>query len=70
VILTAWLMVQEMVNAEPGYGQTTNVINGFSDLIVDLYGEEAGQHARTAIGVAALPLNLSVVIAAEVEVQQ
>ena len=59
-----------MVNAEPGYGQTTNVINGFSDLIVDLYGEEAGQHARTAIGIAALPLNLSVVIAAEVEVQQ
>ena len=58
-----------MVNAEPGYGQTTNVINGFSDLIVDLYGEEAGQHARTAIGVAALPLNLSVVIVAEVEVQ-
>jgi hypothetical protein len=68
--VTAWLMVQGMVNAEPGYGQTTNVIDGFSDLIVDLYGEEAGQHARTAIGVAALPLNLSVVIAAEVEVQQ
>jgi hypothetical protein len=48
----------------------TNVINGFSDLIVDLYGEEAGQHARTAIDVATLPLNLSVVIAAEVEIQQ
>jgi enamine deaminase RidA (YjgF/YER057c/UK114 family) len=68
-LVTAWLMVHGMVNAEPGYGQTTNVINGFSDLIVDLYGEEAGQHARTAIGVAALPLNLSVVIAAEVEIQ-
>jgi enamine deaminase RidA (YjgF/YER057c/UK114 family) len=68
--VTAWLMVHGMVNAEPGYGQTTNVINGFSDLIVDLYGEEAGQHARTAIGVATLPLNLSVVIAAEVEIQQ
>ena len=63
-------MVHGMVNAEPGYGQTTNVINGLSDLIVDLYGEEAGQHARTAIGVATLPLNLSVEIAAEVEIQQ
>ena len=68
--VTAWLMVHGMVNAEPGYGQTTNVINGFSDLIVDLYGDDVGQHARTAIGVATLPLNLCVVIAAEVETQQ
>jgi hypothetical protein len=58
------------ISAEPGYGQTTAVVNGFSDLIVDLYGEEMGQHARTAIGVVTLPLNLSVVIAAEVEIQQ
>jgi len=62
-------MVHGMINAEPGYGQTTNVINGFSDLIVELYGEDVGRHARTAIGVAALPLNLCVVIAAEVEIQ-
>jgi enamine deaminase RidA (YjgF/YER057c/UK114 family) len=68
--VTAWLVVHGMVNTEPGYGQTTNVVNGFSDLIVDLYGEEVGQHARTAIGVATLPLNLCVVIAAEVEIQQ
>ncbi|HEX8859911.1 MAG TPA: RidA family protein [Actinomycetes bacterium] len=67
--VTAWLMVHGMVNAEPGYGQTTNVINGFSDLIVDLYDDDVGQHARTAIGVATLPLNLCVVIAAEVEIQ-
>ena len=67
--VTAWLMVNGMVNAEPRYGQTTNVTNGFSDLILDLYGDDAGQHARTAIGVATLPLNLCVAIAAEVEVQ-
>jgi enamine deaminase RidA (YjgF/YER057c/UK114 family) len=67
--VTAWLTVNGMVNTEPGYGQTTNVINGFSDLIVGLYGDDAGQHARTAIGVTALPLNLCVVIAAEVEIQ-
>src|SRR5260370_19726180 len=66
--VTAWLMVSGMVNAEPGYGQTTNAINGFSDLILELYGPDIGQHARTAVGVAALPLNNAVIIAAEVEV--
>ena len=65
--VTAWLMVYGMVNAEPGYGQTTNAINGFSDLIVDLYGQEIGQHARIAVGMATLPLNNTVTIAAEVE---
>ena len=65
--VTAWLMVYGMVNAEPGYGQTTNVINGFSDLILELYGPDIGQHARMAVGVAALPLNNAVIIAAEVE---
>ena len=71
--LTRWSLRQSPQRgllAEPGFGQTTNVINGFSELIVDLYGDDVGQHARTAIGVAALPLNLCVVIAAEVEVQQ
>ncbi len=67
--VTAWLMVHGMVNADPGYPQTTNVINGFSDLILELYGPEAGEHARTAVGMTALPLNLCVTIAAEVEIQ-
>src|SRR3712207_5639573 len=62
----AWLMVHGMVNAEPGYPQTTNAINGFSDLILEVYGAEIGQHARTAVGMATLPLNNAVVIGAEV----
>jgi enamine deaminase RidA (YjgF/YER057c/UK114 family) len=66
--VTAWLMVTGMVNAEPGYTQTTNVINGFSDFIIDLYGPEVGAHARTAVGYATLPLNSAVVIGAEVEI--
>jgi enamine deaminase RidA (YjgF/YER057c/UK114 family) len=66
--VTAWLMVNGFVNAVPGYPQTTAVMNPLSDLIVDLYGMEAGAHARTAIGVATVPLNLPVVIAAEVEI--
>jgi len=66
--VTAWLIVSGFVNAEPGYPQTTAVMNPFSKLIVDLYGTEAGTHARTAIGVTAVSLDLPVVIAAEVEV--
>jgi enamine deaminase RidA (YjgF/YER057c/UK114 family) len=66
--VTAWLMVNGFVNAEPGYEHTTAVLNPSSDLIADLYGAEAGAHARTAIGVATVPLNLPVVVSAEVEV--
>ena len=66
--ITAWLMVYGMVNADPGYPQTTNAINGFSDLILELYGPEVGQHARIAVGMAALPLNNAITVAAEVEI--
>ncbi len=66
---SAWLVVHGMVNAAPDFRGTTNVINGFSDLILELYGPEAGMHARTAVGMAALPLGLPVTIAAEVEIQ-
>ncbi len=68
--VTAWLMVYGMVNAEPGYAQTTNAINGFSDLILELYGAEVGAHARLAVGMATLPLNNAVTIAAEVEIAE
>ncbi len=67
--VVAWLVVNGMVNADPGYTQTTNVMNGFSDLVLELYGPDVGQHARTAIGVATVPLNLPVVISAEVEIE-
>jgi enamine deaminase RidA (YjgF/YER057c/UK114 family) len=66
--VSAWLMVHGMVNATPGYAQTTRVINGFSDLIVELYGPEAGTHARMAPGLVTLPLGLPVVIGAEVAI--
>jgi enamine deaminase RidA (YjgF/YER057c/UK114 family) len=66
--VTAWLMVQGFVNVAPGFTQTTAVINGCSELILELYGPEVGQHARTAMGVAATPFGLPVVIAAEVEI--
>ncbi|MDP9440155.1 MAG: RidA family protein, partial [Actinomycetota bacterium] len=58
-----------LVNAEPDFGGTSSVLNGFSDLILHLYGPEAGTHARTAPGVATLPLNHAVFVGAEVEVR-
>ncbi len=66
--VTAWLRVFGMVNSAPGFTQQPAVINGFSDLILELYGEEAGQHARSAVGMAGLPLGMPVEIEAEVEV--
>jgi hypothetical protein len=57
-----------MVNAAPGFTQTTSVINGFSDLILTLYGREVGMHARSAIGVESLALGVPVIIEGLVEV--
>ena len=66
--VTSWLRVFGMVNAAPGFTRTPAVINGFSDLIMDLWGPEAGAHARSAIGVAELPLGIQVEIEAEVAI--
>lgn len=65
----AWLSVNGFVNAEPGYAFSTAVMNGFSEVVLDVFGEEVGAHARTAIGVCALPLNLPVVAAAELQLR-
>jgi len=67
--IAAWLLVSGMVNVAPGFTQTTHIINGCSDLLLEVFGSEVGTHARTAIGVAQLPLNLPVVIAAEVAIR-
>jgi enamine deaminase RidA (YjgF/YER057c/UK114 family) len=65
--IAGWATVTGFVNTDPGYAQTTLVLNPFSDLIVDVFGPDIGAHARTAIGVAAVPLNLPLVVSAEVE---
>jgi len=66
--VVAWLRVFGMVNSAPGFNQQPLVINGFSDLILELYGPERGSHARSAVGVAELPLSIPVEIEAEVEI--
>jgi enamine deaminase RidA (YjgF/YER057c/UK114 family) len=50
------LSVRGFVNADPSFSQVPRVVNGASNLIVELFGE-AGKHARTAVGVATLPRN-------------
>jgi enamine deaminase RidA (YjgF/YER057c/UK114 family) len=66
--VTAWLKVFGTVNSAPSFTQQPNVINGFSDLIIEVYGSEAGGHARSAVGMAELLLGLPVEIEAEVEI--
>ena len=64
--VAAWLRVFGMVNSAPRFSQQPAVINGFSDLILELYGPERGRHARSAVGMAALPFEMPVEIEAEV----
>jgi hypothetical protein len=66
--ISAWLRVFGMVNAAPGFRDEPRVINGFSDLILEVFGPEVGQHARSAIGVAELPWGIPVEVEAEVEI--
>jgi enamine deaminase RidA (YjgF/YER057c/UK114 family) len=56
------LKVDGFVACEPGFGQQPEVINGASDLLLDLFGDD-GRHARAAVGVPALPRNVPVEIA-------
>jgi enamine deaminase RidA (YjgF/YER057c/UK114 family) len=63
-----WVKALGLVNCAPGFNQTPAVINGFTNLIIDLWGPERGAHARSAVGVAELPFDAPVEIEAIVEV--
>ena len=65
--ITAWLRVFAMVNVAPEFNQTPLVTNGYSDLILELYGPEVGMHARSSIGMK-IPLNAPVNCEAEVKI--
>jgi enamine deaminase RidA (YjgF/YER057c/UK114 family) len=64
--IAAWTRVFGMVNTAPGFTNTPSVINGFSDLILDVFGPEVGAHARSAVGMAELPFDTPVEIEGEV----
>lgn len=65
--IAAWSRVFGMVNSAPGFTQQPNVINGCSDLLLELFGDEVGAHARSAVGMAELPFGIPVEIEGEVE---
>ena len=64
--VTGWVRVFGMVTSAPGYTEQHLVVNGFSDLIVEVFGPEVGRHARSAIGVAGLPMGFAMEIEGEV----
>jgi len=57
-----------MVASAEGFGDQPKVINGFSDLMVEVFGETIGKHARSAVGLAELPMGIPVEIEMVVEV--
>jgi enamine deaminase RidA (YjgF/YER057c/UK114 family) len=58
-----------MVRSAEGFGDQPKVINGFSDLMVEVFGEAIGKHARSAVGMAELPVGIPVEIEMVVEVE-
>jgi enamine deaminase RidA (YjgF/YER057c/UK114 family) len=65
--VTGWVKSLGLVNCAPGFNKTPAVINGFSELVLEVWGE-GGRHARSAIGVAELPFDWPVEVEALVEV--
>jgi len=57
-----------MVNSTPTFTEQPKVVNGFSDLMVEVFGDR-GKHARSAVGMAALPMNIPVEVEMIVEVE-
>ena len=66
--ITRVVKVLGMVNGTPDFGDQPKVINGCSDLFVEVLGEK-GRHARSAVGMGSLPSNITVEIEAIFEVQ-
>ena len=59
-----WVKVLGFVRSAPGFGEQPAVINGFTDAIVEVYGEDRGLCARSAIGVSELPAGIPVEVEA------
>ena len=57
-----------MVNCAPGFNNTPGVINGCSELLLEVFGDDVGRHARSAVGMAELPFDIAVEIELVVEV--
>ncbi|MEO1112728.1 MAG: RidA family protein, partial [Pseudomonadota bacterium] len=64
--IVGWVRVFGMVTSAPGYSDQHVVVNGFSDLVIEVFGKDVGRHARSAIGVSGLPLGFAMEIEGEV----
>jgi enamine deaminase RidA (YjgF/YER057c/UK114 family) len=62
-----WLRAVGYVQTAPGFHENANVVNGFSDLVIDVWGE-SGRHARSAPGQGPSPLNVPIIVDAFVAV--
>lgn len=67
--VTGWIKLFGMVNAAPGFNALPGVINGCSELIIEVFGPEVGAHARSAVGLAELPFGVPVEIEGEVKIR-
>ena len=64
--IASWVKILGMVNTAPGFNQMPSVINGFTHLIIEVFGPKVGAHARSAVGMASLPFDTPVEIEGEV----
>ena len=64
--IQGWARIFGMVNSASGFNKQPLVINGFTDLIIEVFGKEKGQHARSAVGMTELPFGIAVEIEGEV----
>ena len=66
--ISGWVKALGLVQCAPGFDKPPAVINGFTDLVLELWGDPAGRHARSAIGAETLPFNVPVEVEAIVEI--
>jgi hypothetical protein len=66
--VACWLKLFGMVNVAPGFNALPGVINGASELILNVFGPERGAHSRSAVGMAELPFGVPVEIEAELKI--
>ena len=68
--VTRVCQIQGFVNAVPGFTDHPAVLNGASDLLVEVFGEAVGRHTRFAVGAGSLPFNVAVELAGVLEVAE
>lgn len=66
--VTGWTRLFGMVNSAIGFTSQPAVINGFSDLVIDVFGADVGAHTRSAVGMAELPFGIPVEVEGEVAI--